>query len=129
MCAGLCKALRQIDVLGDEKRLVRVVGRSCALCYIFWQVSSVWFHLLWQRGPPNLAEACGIEWNYDAYATDASDDHQSVAGTPSDDMDVAGDGEDESESSADDDKMWLLPKVNIPDEPQSRKCTYTHRIT
>ena len=44
-------------------------------------------------------------------------------------MDVAGDGEDESESSADDDKMWLLPKVNIPDEPQSRKCTYTHRIT
>ena len=45
----MCKALRQIDVLGDEKRLVRVVGRSCALCYIFWQVSSVWFHLLWQR--------------------------------------------------------------------------------
>jgi hypothetical protein len=80
-------------------------------------------------GPPNLAEACGIEWNYDAYATDASDDHQSVAGTPSDDMDVAGDGEDESESSADDDKMWLLPKVNIPDEPISRKCTYTHLIT
>ena len=36
MCSGLCKALRQIDVLGDEKRLVRVVGRSCALCYIFW---------------------------------------------------------------------------------------------
>ena len=26
-------------------------------------------------------------------------------------------------------KMWLLPKVNIPDEPLSRKCTYTHRIT
>jgi hypothetical protein len=44
-------------------------------------------------------------------------------------MDVAGDGEDESESSADDDKMWLLPKVNIPDEPISRKCTYTHLIT
>ena len=80
-------------------------------------------------GPPNLAEACGIEWDYDAYATDASDDHQPVAGTPSDDMDVAGDGEDESESSADDDKMWLLPKVNIPDEPISRKCTYTHLIT
>lgn len=74
-------------------------------------------------GPPDLAEACGIEWEFDKYATDASDDHQSV------DMDVAGDGEDESESSADDDKMWLLPKVKIPDEPQSSKCTYTHRIT
>ena len=76
-------------------------------------------------GPPDLAAACGIEWSYDAYATDASGDHQSVDGTPSDDMDVAGDGEDESESSA----MWLLPKVDIPDEPLSRKCTYTHRIT
>ena len=76
-------------------------------------------------GPPDLAAACGIEWSYDAYATDASDDHQSVDETPSDDMDVAGDGEDESESSA----MWLLPKVDIPDEPLSRKCTYTHRIT
>ena len=76
-------------------------------------------------GPPDLAEACGIEWEFDKYATDASDDHQYVAGTSSDDMDVAGDGEDESESSA----MWLLPKVDIPDEPLSRKCTYTHRIT
>ena len=60
MCAGLCKALRQIDVLGDEKRLVRVVGRFCALCYIFWQVSSVWFHLLWQRPDMKaLASAIG----------------------------------------------------------------------
>ena len=80
-------------------------------------------------GPPDLAEACGIEWEFDKYATDASDDHQYAAGTSSDDMDVAGDGEDESESPADEDKMWLLPKVKIPDEPQSSKCTYTHRIT
>ena len=60
MCAGMCKAFRQIDVLGDEKRLVRVVGRSCALCYISWQVSSVWFHLLWQRPDMKaLASAIG----------------------------------------------------------------------
>ena len=84
-------------------------------------------------GPEELDTACNIDdWEADAYDTDASDDHQSSAGAPSEnDMDVADDNddEDESESSADDDKMWLLPKVNIPDEPISRKCTHTHRIT
>ena len=80
-------------------------------------------------GPEGLDTACGIdEWKADAYDTDASDDHQSSAGAPSEnDMDVAADNE--SESSADEDGMWLLPKVKIPDEPQSSKCTYTHRIT
>ena len=32
VCAGMCQAFRQIDVLGDESRMVRVVGRICALC-------------------------------------------------------------------------------------------------
>ena len=26
ICAGMCQALRQIDVLGDESRMVRVGG-------------------------------------------------------------------------------------------------------
>ena len=84
-------------------------------------------------GPGGLDTACGIDdWEVDAYDTDASDDHQSSAGAPSeDDMDVADDNDDdnESDSSADQDCMWLLPKVDIPDKPISSKCTYTHRIT
>ena len=60
VCAGMCQAFRQIDVLGDESRMVRVVGRFCALCLIVWQVSSVWMHLLWQRPDMQaLASAIG----------------------------------------------------------------------
>ena len=84
-------------------------------------------------GPDGLDTACGIgKWKTDAYDTDAPDDHQSTAGTPSDnDMDVAADNDDKNESgsSAEEDCMWVLPKVDIPDKPQSSKCTYTHRIT
>ena len=75
--------------------------------------------------------ACGIdEWKTDAYDTDASDDHQSSDGTPSEnDMDVAADNDDEKEP--DEDCMWVLPEVEIPDEPRSSKCTIhtSHYIT
>ena len=61
-----------------------------------------------------------------SHGTGASDDHQSSAGAPSEnDMDVAADNDDENEE----DCMWVLPEVEIPDKPKSRKCTYTHRIT
>ena len=82
-------------------------------------------------GPDGLDDACGIDdWKADAYNTDASDDHQSGDEAPSEnDMDIAADNDDESDSSAEQGCMWVLPKVDIPDEPQSSKCTYTHRIT
>ena len=82
-------------------------------------------------GPEGLDTACDIDdWKTDAYNTDASDDHQSSDGTPSEnDMDVAADNDDEKEP--DEDCMWVLPEVEIPDEPRSSKCTIhtSHYIT
>ena len=86
-------------------------------------------------GPDELDTACGIrEWKTDEYDTSASDDHQYGADAPSedDDMDVAADDdeeESESDCSAEGNCVWELPEEEIPDEPQSSKCTYTHRIT
>ena len=80
-------------------------------------------------GPDELDAACGIiEWKTDEYDTSASDDHQYAL----DDMDVAADDdeeESESDCSAEGNCVWELPEEEIPDEPQSSKCTYTHRIT
>ena len=68
----------------------------------------------------------------DAYDTDASDDHQSESGGESqlgDNMDVAGDNEEDEPEPSDPRTSWELPDLDIPDEPQSCKFTTTYRST
>ena len=84
-------------------------------------------------GPDGIDDACGIDdWKVDAYDTDASDDHQSESGGESqlgDDMDVAGDNEEDEPEPSDPRISWELPELDISDEPQSCKFTPTYRST
>ena len=78
--------------------------------------------------PPGLAEACGIEWDYDAYATDASDDHQygsDAGGGTGEDMDVAGEDSDGSDDS-DTNTTWELPRLEIARGGYGAKAGHPH---
>ena len=90
-------------------------------------------------GPEGLADACDVDWTFDAIDTSASDDHQSGDETPvedDEDMDVDNDDDDDddddddssSSSSGDDDdgNVWSLRNLVIRDQPVLRKYMHTH---